>query len=149
MNLKYIASAGFFALMMIGMMSAASAQQSKIVELYKSPYCGCCTAWGDHMKAAGFQIKEHNIEDMTSVKAKYGVADDLQSCHTAIIDGHVIEGHVPVQDIEKLLAEGGEKSGLAVPGMPVGSPGMEQGGMTEPYQVIRFSKTDRSVFAQH
>lgn len=149
MNLKYIASAGVFALMMTGMMSAASAQQSKIVELYKSPYCGCCTAWGDHMKAAGFQIKEHNIEDMTSVKAKYGVADDLQSCHTAIIDGHVIEGHVPVQDIEKLLAEGGEKSGLAVPGMPVGSPGMEQGDMTEPYQVIRFSKTDRSVFAQH
>lgn len=149
MKLKIMVGTGVFALMITGMVSAASAQQSKIVELYKSPYCGCCGAWGDHMKAAGFQIKEYNIEDLAPVKAKYGVADDLQSCHTAIIDGHVIEGHVPAQDIEKLLAEGGEKSGLAVPGMPVGSPGMEQGGMSEPYQVIRFSKTERSVFAQH
>ncbi|MBX8827296.1 DUF411 domain-containing protein [Ochrobactrum sp. SFR4] len=138
-----------FALMLSGFVSGASAQSNKVVELYKSPYCGCCGAWGDHMKAAGFEIKEHNIEDLNPIKAKYGVTDDLQSCHTAIIDGHVIEGHVPAQDIEKLLAEGGEKAGLAAPGMPVGSPGMEQGDMSEPYQVIRFSKTERSVFAQH
>lgn len=149
MKLMQVAGAGMFALMLSGFVSGASAQNSKVVELYKSPYCGCCGAWGDHMKAAGFEIKEHNIEDLSPIKAKYGVTDDLQSCHTAIIDGHVIEGHVPAQDIEKLLAEGGEKAGLTAPGMPVGSPGMEQGGMSEPYQVIRFSKTERSVFAQH
>lgn len=149
MKLMQVAGAGMFALMLSGFVSGASAQNSKVVELYKSPYCGCCGAWGDHMKAAGFEIKEHNIEDLSPIKAKYGVTDDLQSCHTAIIDGHVIEGHVPAQDIEKLLAEGGEKAGLAAPGMPVGSPGMEQGCMSEPYQVIRFSKTERSVFAQH
>lgn len=108
MKLMQVAGAGMFALMLSGFVSGASAQNSKVVELYKSPYCGCCGAWGDHMKAAGFEIKEHNIEDLSPIKAKYGVTDDLQSCHTAIIDGHVIEGHVPAQDIEKLLAEGGE-----------------------------------------
>lgn len=142
-------AAGAFALLLAGLGSSAVAQQNKVVELYKSPYCGCCGAWADHMKAAGFQIKEHNIEDMSPVKIKYGVSDDLQSCHTAIIDGHIIEGHVPAEDVKRLLAEGGEKSGLAVPGMPVGSPGMEQDGMSQPYQVIRFSKAGRSVFADH
>lgn len=138
-----------FALMLAGFGSAASAQQNKVVELYKSPYCGCCGAWAEHMKAAGFQVKENNVEDMSPIKAKYGVSDDLQSCHTAIIDGHVIEGHVPAEDVQKLLSENGEKSGLAVPGMPVGSPGMEQDGVMQPYQVIRFSKAGRSVFAEH
>lgn len=149
MKLSQIASAGIFAVMLTGQASTALAEPSRLVELYKSPYCGCCGAWGEHMKAAGFTIKEIDLEDMSPIKAKFGVSDDLQSCHTALVDGHVIEGHVPAADIEKLIAEGGEKAGLAVPGMPIGSPGMEQGGMTEPYQVIRFSKAGRSVFAQH
>lgn len=145
-KLSYIAGAGLLTLVVTG---AAGAQQNKEIELYKSPYCGCCTGWADHMKAAGFVIKTHDVEDMNPIKLKYGVSGDLQSCHTAIVDGHVIEGHVPAEDVQRLLAEGGEKSGLSVPGMPIGSPGMEQGDIKEPYQVIRFNKSERTVFAQH
>lgn len=140
---------GIAALMFVSANSGAIAQHNKVVELYKSPYCGCCVGWADHMKAAGFQIVENNVEDMSPIKVKYGVSDDLQSCHTAIIDGHVIEGHVPASDVQKLLAENGAPSGLAVPGMPVGSPGMEQGDIKESYQVIRFSKSERRVFTQY
>lgn len=119
------------------------------LEVYRSPTCGCCGAWVAHMRSNGFNARVIETDDLAPIKERFGVAQDLQSCHTALIDGYVIEGHVPAADVKRLLAERPAALGIAVPGMPLGSPGMEQGGRREPYQVILFSKSNRSVFAQH
>ncbi len=120
-----------------------------VLEVYKSPYCGCCGSWVVHMRNAGFKVNVTDLEDLDPIKAKFGVARDLQSCHTGIIENYVIEGHVPAGDVSRLLLERPAAIGLAVPGMPIGSPGMEQGGRKDPYQVILFSATERRVFARH
>ena len=103
------------------------------------------------MEQSGFAVKTENLSDLSAVKQRYQVPADLQSCHTAIVDGYVIEGHVPAADIDRLLAERPQIVGLAVPGMPIGSPGMEiQGMAAEPYQVIAFSAEGKqSVFADY
>ena len=107
------------------------------VTVYKDPGCGCCGAWVDYMKANGFSVTVHDVRDMTPHKHKLGVPERLASCHTAVIDGYTIEGHVPVADIRRLLAERPKARGLAVPGMPQGSPGMETGKL-DPYDVLLF-----------
>ena len=107
------------------------------VTVYKDPNCGCCGAWVDYMKANGFSVTVHDVRDMTPHKQKLGVPERLASCHTAVIDGYTIEGHVPVSDIRRLLAERPKARGLAVPGMPQGSPGMETGKL-DPYDVLLF-----------
>jgi hypothetical protein len=101
------------------------------------------------MRNAGFKVNVTDLEDLDPIKAKFGVARDLQSCHTGIIENYVIEGHVPAGDVSRLLLERPAAIGLAVPGMPIGSPGMEQGGRKDPYQVVLFSATERRVFARH
>ncbi len=127
-----------------------SAQASpRVLRVFKSPTCGCCGAWADHMRRAGFAVRVTETEDLGPIKASYGVAPELQSCHTALIGGYVIEGHVPAREVAQLLRERPSASGLAVPGMPLGSPGMEQGGRREPYEVILFSPSDRSVYARY
>ena len=119
------------------------------MQVYRSPTCGCCGKWVDHVKAAGFSPAVHQIEDVSPVKAKGGVPENLRSCHTALIGGYVIEGHVPADVIEQLLTEKPTIAGLAVPGMPIGSPGMEQGARVDPYEVIAFTKEGkRSVYAK-
>ena len=120
-----------------------------VLEVYKSPYCGCCGSWVAHMHDAGFKVHVTNLDDLNPIKAKFGISRDLQSCHTGVIEGYVIEGHVPAGDVSRLLLERPTATGLAVPGMPVGSPGMEQGGRKDPYQVILFSATERRIFARH
>ena len=120
-----------------------------VLEVYKSPYCGCCGSWVTHMRDAGFKVRVTNLEDLDPIKAKFGVERDLQSCHTGVIEGYVIEGHVPAGDVARLMLERPAATGLAVPGMPIGSPGMEQGGLKEPYQVVLFSATERRIFARH
>ena len=122
---------------------------STTIEVYRSPSCGCCGAWISHMQANGFEARVIETDDLGPIKSRWGVAEDLQSCHTARVEGYVIEGHVPAADVKRLLAERPAALGLAVPGMPLGSPGMEQGDKREPYKVILFAKTGRSVFAQH
>ena len=118
--------------------------------VYKDPNCGCCNKWIEHLTRADFVVDAFNREDMTQVKAELGVPNALESCHTALIDGYVVEGHVPVADIERLLTERPDALGLAVPGMPVGSPGMEYGDEREPYEVVLFgSDGQQSVFARH
>lgn len=120
-----------------------------VVTVYKSPTCGCCTAWAEHMREAGFPVETVDVGDMSAVKRRYGIPPGLQSCHTAVVDGYAIEGHVPAEDVKRLLAEAPEAGGLAVPGMPIGSPGMEQGDTVEPYEVLLVDDGQATVFARH
>lgn len=119
------------------------------ITVHKSPTCGCCSAWVDHLRAAGFSVAVTETDDLEPVKQQFGVPDRLRSCHTARAGDYTIEGHVPASDIRRLLAERPAARGLAVPGMPVGSPGMEQGDGKEPYAVILFGDRGHSVWARH
>ncbi len=119
------------------------------ITVYKSPWCGCCGNWVTHLRQAGFSVAVEEREDMDPVKTRFGVPASLESCHTAIVDEYIVEGHVPAADIARLLSERPAARGLAVPGMPAGSPGMEQGGARDPYQVILFGDSGRSVYSSH
>lgn len=117
--------------------------------VYKTPTCGCCKGWVKEMESAGFKVEVHDLDDLTSIKHAAGVPDDLQACHTARIGGYVVEGHVPAADIRRLLAERPDVAGIATPGMPMGSPGME-GAYKDHYDVMTFDGSGRStVFASH
>jgi len=110
------------------------------IRVYASPTCGCCSLWVEHLEENGFDVETVYRDDMGVVKQSFGISDRLTSCHTGIVNGYVIEGHVPAEDIRRLLAEApGGVRGLAVPGMPIGSPGMEMGDRVDPYDVLTFS----------
>ena len=126
------------ALAMITLVSCGSAD-SVTVTVYKSPSCGCCVKWVDHLRAGGLAVEAIDVENTAWIKKENGVPARLMSCHTALVDGYVIEGHVPVEDILRLLEERPDIAGLAVPRMPIGSPGME-GPNPEPYEVLAFTK---------
>ena len=114
--------------------------------MHRSPTCGCCGAWAAYIRRAGFSITIVNESDLAPTKSRAGVPDALQSCHTAFIDGYVVEGHVPVEAIEKMLSERPAIKGIAVPEMPTGSPGMEIPMMKpEPFKVIAFSQMGSSA----
>ena len=120
---------------------AASAQAGTRMVVYKTPTCGCCRAWVDHVKAAGFAVEVRDMPDVAPVKREHGLPEHLASCHTAILDGYVVEGHVPADVIRRMLRERPRVAGIAVPGMPMGSPGMEvPGGRKDPYDIIAFSR---------
>lgn len=122
---------------------------SELITVYKSPTCGCCSAWIEHLEQNGFAVKAYNSDRMGEIKQALGVAPRHASCHTAEIDGYVIEGHVPADQIRRLLRERPEMAGLSVPGMPMGSPGME-GPRKDPYQVLLFDRTGNSrVYADY
>ena len=108
--------------------------------VYKTPTCGCCRSWVDHVQQAGFQVEVHDMADVQPVKSEHGLPQHLASCHTAIVDGYVIEGHVPADVIRRLLRERPQVAGIAVPQMPAGSPGMEMGGRKDPYDIIAFAR---------
>jgi len=127
----------------------STAHASSEITVYKSPYCGCCTAWSEHLRENGFKVTEIKREDMDTVKRDLGVPERLESCHTAMVDGYVIEGHVPAGDIKRLLEEKPKAKGLSVPGMPIGSPGMEQGDQKDRYVTIIFDDDNMSAFARH
>jgi hypothetical protein len=132
------------ALMMIG--TAANATGMTVS---KSPTCGCCAKWIEHARAHGFTVKVVEIDDIMAAKSKHNVPDKLASCHTSLVRGYVVEGHVPAADIKKLLAAKPKAIGIAVPGMPAGSPGMEAG-FTQPYETLLFrADGSTSVFARH
>ena len=111
-----------------------------VIEVYRSPSCGCCSKWLKHLKDNQFVVKDHLTNDMQIIKDKYGVPKNMASCHTALVNGYVIEGHVPAVDIKKLLKLKPAVIGISVPGMPVGTPGMEMGGRKDPYKVVSFDK---------
>ena len=114
------------------------------VTVYKTPTCGCCRAWVDHLREHGFDVVVRDSADLAPVKRAHGVPGELESCHTAVVGGYVVEGHVPADLVAKLLAERPDVAGLAVPGMPQGSPGME-GPVKEAYDVLAFQKDGRTT----
>jgi hypothetical protein len=126
--------------------AAATSQDDDLptVIVYKTPSCGCCNGWVEHLEAAGFTVDARNVTDIMSVKRDGGVPVSMSSCHTAIIDGYVVEGHVPADHVKRLLAERPEIAGIALPGMPMGSPGME-GLNARPYQVLSFTSDGESA----
>lgn len=122
-----------------------------VITVYKSPTCGCCKNWVEHVKAAGFTVEVHDLDNLSDIKADAGVPAGARSCHTAIVGGYAIEGHVPAATIQRILKEKPAVAGLAVPGMPVGSPGMEVPGQAaDKYDVVAF-KADgsTSVYESH
>jgi len=142
-----VAGAGLVWWMVSG--SGGGTAQAGEVVVYKSPTCGCCKDWIKHMEQAGFSVTVHNTNDVDPIKDRYGVPYDMGSCHTAVVDGYVVEGHVPATDVKRMLAEKPAITGLAVPGMPNGAPGMEQGGERDRYKVIAFGPKGNSVFASY
>ncbi len=136
---------------LLALAACSSAAQAATYTMFKDPNCGCCDHWADHVREGmEAEVTIAQSTDMGVVKDEHGVPAQLRSCHTMIVDGYVIEGHVPAADIERLLAERPDGvRGLAVPGMPVGSPGMEMGDRTQPYQVIAFGDAGMSAFATY
>lgn len=132
---------------------AGSVEQAAVdaeLTVFRSPTCGCCGKWIEHMEAVGFQVKDEVTENMTAIKEQYGVPAQLASCHTTVVDGYVIEGHIPSTDVQRLLTEKPDVAGIAVPGMPIGSPGMESGDYVEPYTVFSFQEDGTTAaFAEH
>lgn len=121
--------------------AAAAAQQARpAMTVYKDANCGCCTAWIEHVTKAGFKVTARNVSDLNAIKRDLGVPARLASCHTAVIGAYLVEGHVPADLIDKMLKDKPAGRGIAVPGMPIGSPGMEVPGTpAEKYQVLLFA----------
>lgn len=142
---------GFVVLSAIGAVYVASVHAADDeVLMYKDPNCGCCSAWADHMRASGFRVNEIATSEMADVKRKAGVPKAAGSCHTAKVGGYIIEGHVPAADVKRLLAEKPKVIGIAAPGMPMGSPGMEGPYPADRYDVVTFDdKGNSSVFSRH
>jgi hypothetical protein len=133
------------ATMMAPMVSAAA--QTPVIRVHKDPNCGCCTGWVRHLQSAGFGDTVREDANLQNVRKRLGVPSDLTSCHTAEADGYVIEGHVPASAIQRLLKERPVATGIAVPGMPAGSPGME-GGAPERYAVVLFDPDGRRTYME-
>lgn len=125
--------------------AACSREAKAAITVHKDPNCGCCSGWIKHLERAGFKADVRHGEDLAELKKRLGVPDDLASCHTAEVGGYIIEGHVPAEAILKLLAEKPNARGLAVPGMPIGSPGME-GADPTPYDVTLFGAAGNQRF---
>lgn len=130
--------------------TTALAAPDMVVDVYKNPSCGCCSLWAEHMKKNGFQVRLHDVEDAGVIRRQSGIPAAAGSCHTAKVGGYAIEGHVPAADVKRLLKQRPQAVGLAVPGMPMGSPGMEQGFAKQPYEVLLVKKGGATeVFAKH
>ena len=131
-------------------LAAPAWAERPVVEMYQDPNCGCCGAWADHLEAEGFTVERHKTREMRDIKIEQGLTPELASCHTAMVDGYVIEGHVPAADIHRLLEERPDVAGLAVPGMPHGSPGMETGRYDD-YRVLGWHRDDRTpeIFSEY
>src|SRR5688572_725528 len=131
-----IAIAAFTVVLAAQLSSSAQQTARPVVSVFKTATCGCCGLWVEHMKANGFDLKVQDVEDISAIKAKLGVRSEVSSCHTSQVGGYVVEGHVPADVVHRLLKERPKVAGIAVPGMPLGSPGMEvPGGRKDSYAV--------------
>ena len=142
MTRRCVLIAGAASLLQTGTLFAAT---EALITVHKDPTCGCCSGWVQHLQNVGFVTKVLDTSDIDAVKRRLGVPDDLAACHTAEVAGFIIEGHVPAAALKRFLAEKPEATGLAVPGMPVGSPGME-GGRPEKYDVVLFTPNSRRTY---
>ncbi len=153
--LRSAISSIFIALLLIACSESESEEKSgsvsdlPIVQVYKSPTCGCCSKWVAHLEANGFKVEATDVNDMSLIKRSYGIPGALASCHTAVVGDYLVEGHVPAEDIIQLLKQKPAIKGIAVPGMPIGSPGME-GSNPEAYDVVSFKANgETEVFSSH
>ncbi|OLB77806.1 MAG: metal-binding protein [Alphaproteobacteria bacterium 13_2_20CM_2_64_7] len=137
-------SALFAAVASLVQTGTASAGEKEVITVHKDPTCGCCSGWVEHIQKAGFKTKFRDTRDLDA-KRRLGVPDDLAACHTAEVAGYIMEGHVPAAALRRFLAEKPKAAGLAVPGMPIGSPGME-GGRPEKYDVVLFGPEGRRTY---
>lgn len=136
-------------LLALGSGGALAQQAQQTIDIYKSPYCGCCGKWAEHVTKAGFTVKTHEVDDVPGTRKKLGMPDKLGSCHTAKIGNYILEGHVPAEDIKRLLKEKPKAIGLAVPGMPPGSPGMDVPN-SPPYETLLVQNDGNTrIFAKH
>ena len=144
MGTKLLVIAG---LALAGTLAAAARPTAQGVPMtvYKTPTCGCCAKWVENMKAAGFKVQVQDMDDLTEIKQASGVPVRIRTCHTAVVGNYVVEGHVPADLVKKMLSEKPKMTGIAVPGMPVGSPGMESGNEKTPYDVVLFDKTGKTT----
>jgi hypothetical protein len=145
-----------FALIAVGLLALTSCSRNSdgspntLVTVYKSEGCGCCEKWVHHLQQAGFAADVHNLDNLGPTKERVGIPPAMGSCHTGVVGGYFVEGHVPAEDIKRLLREHPDAKGLTVPAMPVGSPGMEVPGKSQPYDVFLVSKDgSTSVYAHH
>ena|SRR5438552_15822821 len=130
--------------------SRAESAAAVTITVFKDPNCGCCRSWVEHLRKHGFSVVVRDTSDVSGAKRVGRVPEPLHSCHTAFVNGYVVEGHVPAADIQRLLAEKPKIAGLAVAGMPVGSPGMETSARADHYDVVAFSRDGRThTFARH
>ena len=142
-------AAGAVALIATAAMALA-AQKPVTVEVFKTSTCGCCALWVEHLEDQGFTTRVTDVDDLSAIKKKHGVPSRAASCHTAVVGGYVLEGHVPAAEVQRLLKERPAVAGLAVPGMPLGSPGMDFGNTKQPYDVLAFDKAGQlKVFASY
>lgn len=120
------------------------------VQVYKSPTCGCCGAWAEHMRKAGFPVKINEVADLSAARKRLGMPDKFASCHTATVGGYALEGHVPAAEVKRMLAAKPKAVGLAVPSMPPSAPGMDVPGRNDPYEVFLVEALGQySVFASY
>jgi hypothetical protein len=135
----------YLALFSVLVWTSAHSDEPVEITVYKTRTCGCCGKWIDHLRESGFSVVTKEMSDLSQIKSENGIPRELSSCHTGIVDGYVIEGHVPADVILRLLKERPDVKGIAVPGMPVGSPGMEvPSGEVQPYTVMTFDEEGKS-----
>lgn len=140
-------------MLVLPFLGAQAAPARTLIEVWKSPTCGCCKDWISHVEKEGFEVKTYELSESakTAQRSKLGMAEKFGSCHTALVNGYVLEGHVPGRDIRRLLNEKPRALGLAVPGMPIGSPGMDgpgYGGRKDPYRVLLVQRDGSSTVFQ-
>lgn len=131
------------AVMVAAGVSFQAQQAPPSITVYKTATCGCCSLWVDHLRTHNFNVRAVDVEDIDAVKRTYGVPPGLGSCHTAVVGGYVVEGHVPGDAVARMLKERPSIAGIAVPGMPIGSPGMEVPGHNQPYEVVSFDRAGK------
>lgn len=151
MKIIAIIPAVLVALMLSSCSPTTAAPALPLVKVTKNPTCGCCKVWVQRLRDAGFQVEVNDVDNLNAVKQRVGLPYGMGSCHTAEVDGYFVEGHVPVEDIKRLLRERPQAKGIAVPGMPVGSPGMEvPSGQAQPYDVMLVGRDgSASVYSHH
>ena len=147
--MKYAITLIFYSLILIANANAGDLL-SKNITVYKNPECDCCIKWVEYLQKNGYQVEQKNVRDVYEIKKKLGIPLELSACHTAVIDGYVVEGHITQRDIKKLLLFRPKIKGIAVPGMPIGTPGMERGDKREPYKVFSFDENGEiDVFKEY